>query len=357
MYIPGDIIIPGIFDVHYRGDSPYSCADLRVENGFQYTEAFSYALDLINRGQTDVKLNGVTLGGLGFDGCTDHIRASAIVTGMYSGAFPTPGSDLASTNVNTDNFAGWLSYDSESTVSIATILERFLVPAVSPGATTPILDDKSEFTNFFRTLPSDGLVAEAMAKLAFKLDFRYIITLNAPDDGSREAVEQFRMHSEDVGICIAASYEFVTDGDEDQLMRYILQSTTKVVAVFASPDRYIEQLIKVKAANQNASNVIFITNHPWTTPARNAKPFGQSAVPATISFHMDGNANLDAFMLFIESRSNALLEHPNPWFREYYQIVMECNLAGTYTYNRACTDSTFNPLGKWDFYWVTVKPL
>ncbi|XP_053375882.1 uncharacterized protein LOC123533311 isoform X2 [Mercenaria mercenaria] len=344
MYIHGDIIIPAIFDVHYRGDSPYSCADLRMENGFQYTEAFRFALEQINTGQADVTLNGVRLGGLGFDGCTDHIRASAIVTGMYSGAFPTAGSNLAQTYVKTGDFAGWLSYDSESTISIATILERFNIPAVTPGATSPVLDDKSEFTNFFRTIPSDGRVAKAMAKLAHKLGFSYIITVNAPEEGSRDAVKHFRMYAEDQGICIGASYEFETDGDENQIMRYILQSTTKVVAVFASPDRYIEELIRVKFANPDANNVIFIANQPWDAPAKRAKPSGISPIPETINFRMDGNVRIDEFMYYLESESTELLEHPNPWFREYYQMVMQCNLAGTYTYNRACTDSAFNPL-------------
>lgn len=345
MYVPGDIVIPGVFDVHYRGDSAYSCADLRVENGFQYVEAFRFALDLINRGQADVKLNNVTLGGLGFDGCTDSIRASAIVTGMYSGAFPTPGTDLASKNFVTEDLPGWLSYDSESTVSIATILERFNVPSVTPGATTPVLDDKSQYTTFFRTIPSDGFVAEAMAKLAFKLGFSYIITINAPEEGSRDAVKHFRMYAEEQGICIGASYEFGTDGNEAQIMRYILQSSTKVVAVFASPDRNIEELIRVKVANPDAEKLVFMANQPWTTQVQRVRPSGMTPIPATINFHMDGNEMLSEFMAYLQSVSLELLDNPNPWFREYYQEVMQCNLAGTYKYNRACLDTSFTPLG------------
>ena len=356
MYIPGDIIIPGIFDVHYQGDSPYSCADLREENGFQYTEAFRYALEQINLGQASVKLNNVKLGGLGFDGCTDQIRASAIVTGMYSGAFPTRGSNLANVDFNIEDLAGWLSYDSESTISITKILERYNVPALTPGATSPVLDDKSEFINFFRTIPSDGLVAEAMAKLAHKLGFSYIITLNAPEEGSRDAVKRFRTYAEDIGICIGASYEFETDGDEIQILRYILQSTTKVVAVFASPDRYIEDLIKVKYSTAEADNVIFIANQPWDAQAKNAVQTPSSPVVNSINFRMEGNAQVDDFLYYLESESTRLLEHPNPWFREYYMSVMQCNLAGTYKYNRACKDTTFDALGMFDMS-VTVKVL
>lgn len=348
MYIDGDIIIPGIFDVHYQGESTYSCNDLKVRNGFQYTEAFRYALDRINRGLANVQLNQVTLGGLGFDGCEDPIRASAIVTGMYSGAFPRPDTDLGSMNVDTGDFAGWLTYDSESTVNVARILQRHNVPSLTPFATTPLLDDKDEFTTFFRTIPSDSIVARAMAQLSHTLGFSYIITLNDPDEGSRDAVNLFRQYAADQGICIAASYEFETDGSEDQIVGYINQSDTNVVAVFASPDKYIESLIRVIDDKRFSDNdrIIFITNQPWTAPAKRAKPSGTSPITGTISFKMDGSSELDSFLFFLADESRRITEeHPNPWWREYYETVKQCNLAGTYKYNVECESFSNSPIG------------
>lgn len=335
MYVPGDLIIPAIFDVHYRGNSPYSCSRLRMENGFQYSEAFRFALMKINSKQADVKLNGVRLGGLGFDGCTDHIRASAVVTGIYSGA---------DKKIDTGNLMGWLSYDSQTTVDLARILQRQGVPSVTPGATTPVLDNKSEFTTFFRTIPSDGTVALAMAKLSNLLGFSYVITLNAPDSGSREVKDTFRKHAQDLGICVGASYEFATDGDISQIFRYIIESSTSVVVVFASPDMYIEDLIRQKEkANKQ---IIFITNHPWTSPVRKVKPVGESIIPATLSFNMDGLSSVLEFMQYLEGESRSLVNNPNPWFREYFEAVMQCNLAGTSTYPRFCDASILRSLGK-----------
>lgn len=344
MYIDGDIIIPGIFDVHYQGDSTYSCANLKLRNGFQYTEAFRYALDRINRGLADVKLNGVTLGGLGFDGCTDPIRASAIVTGMYSGAFPRPGTDLGNKDIDTGELAGWLSYDSQSTVNVAKILQRHEVPSITPYATTPVLDDKSEFTTFFRTIPSDSVVAKAMADLAAALDFSYIITINDPEEGSRDAVTVFRQYANAHGICVGASYEFETDGTEAQILQYITQSATQVVAVFASPDSHIETLIRaVDSLNLPANQtIIFITNQPWAAPAKRAKPSGQSPIYGTISFQMEGSGDLDEFLYFLSDESTLVSSsHVNPWWREYYETIKQCNLAGTYTYNIDCGTNLF----------------
>ena len=329
MYIPGDILIPGIFDVHYRGDSPYTCSNFRAVNGFQYTEAFRFALDRVNSGSSVVKLNGVTLGGIGFDGCTDPIRASALVTGIYSGAFPRPDSGFGGVQFETQDLAGWLSYDSDSTVSVARYLQRFTVPSLSPGATTPLLDDKSKFTTFFRTIPSDSVVAEGMAKLSQKLGFDYIITLNDPDAGSRDSVRVFREYAQALGICIGASYEFETDGDAEQILQYILQSTTRVVAVFASPDRYIPNLLIQKQNNPLASNLIFIANNAWTTAV---KDVAVNSPENTIMFYRNEFDKLTSFRYHLASQ-RPILEHPNPWIREFYEDLKECSLPGSQDYN------------------------
>lgn len=333
MYVPGDLLIPGIFDVHEKGETPYRCSNFRLANGFQYTEAFRFALDKINSGDSPVKLNGVQLGGLGFDGCTDPIRASALVTGIYSGAIPRAQTDLAQVDFNLEELVGWLSYDSASTINVASILQRFGVPSVTPGATSPILDDKSKFTTFFRTIPSDSLIAEAMAKLSSKLGFNYIITLNAPEDGSREAVTLFRKYAQEMGICIGASYEFETDGNIQQIMGYILDSSTKVVAVFSNPDENIDNLLMEKEKSNAANDLIFITNQPWTVPVSKRL----NSPTSTISFMADGNFDLFEFRSYLGLQIPSM-NHPNPWLREFYETFYKCNLAGTYRYNESCLD-------------------
>lgn len=340
LYVPGDILIPGIFDVHKRGDTPYSCSDIRRVNGFQYTEAFRYALERVNSGQADVKLNNVTLGGIGFDGCTDPIRASAIVTGIYSGALPQPDTSLDVVNMDMGDLMGWLSYDSASTISVAQILQRFGIPLVSPGATSPVLDNKEIFNTFFRTIPSNSRVAEAMAKLARYLRFDYIITVNAPEEGSRSGVREFRKYAEDMGICIGASYEFETDGHASQIMDYILQSTTHVVAVFSPPDSNIEALLDQKNSRIKAADLIFLTNNPWTIPVH-----GREAPLGSISFMSEGPYDLESFRLYLENQIPTI-SHPNPWLKEFYESFYQCNLPGTYKYAVACQNPNTRRIGR-----------
>ena len=48
--IPGDVMIGGIFNVHDADDvSPFQCSDIKIREGFQYTEALRYAISLVNK--------------------------------------------------------------------------------------------------------------------------------------------------------------------------------------------------------------------------------------------------------------------------------------------------------------------
>ncbi|KAL3856569.1 hypothetical protein ACJMK2_011304 [Sinanodonta woodiana] len=331
MYVPGDLLIPAVFDVHYKGNSPFACGKLRTVNGFLYSEVFRFALNLINSGSASVKLNNVSLGGLGFDGCSDKTRASTLVLGIHSGAFPRSDMILGQTDISLNDLQGWLSYDSESTINIATILRQFGIPLITPGATSPVLNDKTRFSTFFRTVPSETMVAKAMALLARRLGFDYIITLNAPEEGSRSSLMEFRKYANESGICIGASYEFETDGSVDQIMRYVNQSTTKVVAVFTDPDQYVRELLDVKAKTPAVSDLVFIANRPWTVQAKQYAGAAKNA----ITFKMNTNNNVIQFQQFLEQQIPDV-DHPNPWLRDFYQAIYRCNLGGSIMYSSPC---------------------
>jgi hypothetical protein len=339
MYIPGDLLIPGIFDVHYSGESPFSCGPMRVFNGFQYTEAFAFALGMINDGKAPVQLNDVRLGGAAFDGCSNAIRASTIVSAIHSGALHF--SDNPAFSAMVSNIQGWLSYDSESTVGLATILKHFGIPAVSPGATTPMLNDKTKYDTFFRTIPSDSLIVQGMAKLTKELGFSYVITVNAPNMGSRDDVEEFRKYAEEQGICIGASYEFVTDGDEEQIIRYITQSSTRVVIVFADPEQNVLEMLDAKNEMLGAGNIIFIANRPWMKAIRSA-PGSMStrtrSAANSITFRLNSPTVAEFVEYFREQRPTIASRHRNPWFNEYYQAYLGCNLPGNWENSVECND-------------------
>ncbi|XP_076434694.1 uncharacterized protein LOC143274691 [Babylonia areolata] len=330
-YLDGDLIIPAVFDIHYRGNSMYTCGPLRVSNGVQYTEAFKYALDRVNGGGLEgVNLTNVRLGGLAFDGCSSPARAMAIVNGVMGRTFPVL--DHEGDRVDVTKLVSWLTYDSESTMEAADMLKMVGMPIVSPGATAPQLLDKTRYSTFFRTVPSDTVVARAMASFIQDQGWKYVITLNAPDAGSRETRDRFRDYLKDMGICVIANLEFETDGSVDIILSSINDSTTQVVAVFADPDQYVEGMLQRKEDLYPNNNVIFIANRFWDLQhmkLRGTPP----TIPNSISFRRV-NPTVADFVTYLEGLTIAGSD--NPWLVEYYQALYRCDLAGSRVYGTAC---------------------
>ena len=84
------LCVSGVFDVHERGDSPYDCGDINMNQGFQLLEAFNYAIGVVNskQGPFSGKLGGLTIGGLGLDACESATRASTLVSNIHAGYLP-----------------------------------------------------------------------------------------------------------------------------------------------------------------------------------------------------------------------------------------------------------------------------
>ncbi|KAK7087416.1 hypothetical protein V1264_021473 [Littorina saxatilis] len=346
-YLDGDLIIPAVFDIHYKGTSMYNCGMLRDRNGVQYTEAFKYALDFVNGGGSGVNLTGVRLGGLAFDGCTSPARSSAIINGVMGRAFPIM--DNAGKHMDISKLLSWLTYDSESTMEAADMLKMIGMPLVSPGATAPQLLDKVKYSTFFRTIPSDTVIAKAMANFINARGWKYVITLNAPDAGSRETRDRFREYLKDLGICVIADYEFETDGAVNMIMDSVLASTTQVVAVFADPDRYVPEMLQYKETLNPDPTLIFISNRYWHLDRMGLTKVFPNIVTASnsLSFRL-ASSDVGSFVTYL--RNLTLSTSTNPWLPEYYQALFKCDLGGNQVYKNPCSDTTMKLEQSQDLY-------
>ena len=177
-----------------------------------------------------------------------------------------------------------------------------------------------------------------MAKTAKEMGYQYVITLNAPDQGSRDALAAFRKYMEAEDLCIGASYEFETDGTVDQLISYIVASSTRVVAVFSDPDRYIEDLLLAKSRNVNAANIVFMSNRVWSEPM-----LSRAAISQAEKSLMFGNipVKISKFEDYLRNKFPATYTE-NPWFDEFYERFFSCDLGENWKYGVRCS----NPAGQ-----------
>ncbi|GAB1608013.1 Metabotropic glutamate receptor 3, partial [Argonauta hians] len=340
MYLPGDILIAAIFDVHNSGVSPFRCGPLRVYGGFQNTEAFAFALDWVNRGMlSDVVLRGnVILGGIGLDGCSNSARAKSLIYNFHHGLLNTSKAMLPDEGKISET-VGWLSYGSGSTKDMAPIVQDYSVALVSPGATSTDLLNKNRYPTFFRTIPSDRRTLQAMVDMVEKLGFSYVITLNSPDVGQREARREFERLARLREVCIAASYEFDTDGSYKDIIYHIIRSTTRVVVVFSEADDHIVGLLTAKTNIQVAQDIVFLSNRPWHPTLKLPASIYEKSIMFQTQFPI-----VDQFKKWLDQKrpnNNNNNNNTNPWFNEYFENYYGCFIGKNCTGYQSVVDRRY----------------
>ena len=78
---------------------------------------------------------------------------------------------------------------SHVSMAVASLFRLFQVPQISYGSSASELSDRVRFDYFFRTLPSDSLLARAMADAVNHFEWPYIIALHSDDSFGREGLE------------------------------------------------------------------------------------------------------------------------------------------------------------------------
>lgn len=334
MYMPGDVVLPAIFDVHKSGEFPFSCGDLS-ENGFLITEAFAFAVDMVNAGTGPVKLNAGQLGRLVFDGCSNPTRTNQLVTSFvgFSG--------LGRKELTSDRHPGWMTFSNEGTLEVVDVLQNLGIPLVSPGATSPLLNNKLKYPGtFYRTVPSDSKIAMALLQIAKEMGFNYTVTVNAPDSANRALKDEFKRMAKDYGVCVAASYEFGIDGTSDTILKAVIGHNTDIVFVFTESISDLENLLDSKGKSDQYNNVVFLTNRDLQRLIDRANTARISDAFNSISLDLENLQVSDLDARLRAQYDDPFSDHGNPWFREHFQNRFKCSFPGDWTYASGCNKQT-----------------
>ncbi|XP_074641006.1 uncharacterized protein LOC141898800 [Tubulanus polymorphus] len=322
MYIPGDVLIGGLFNIHWPGPTPYSCGDLKDFNGFQSSEAFAFAIKSINNGTAPVKLNGVRLGGVGLDSCSSDFMAANLISGIHSNTVQLSNSSLT---VDQSNIRGWVTYGSDITAKVAEIVGRLHISQISPSATSTSLSDVATYPTLYRTVPTDDIQTLAIAKFVRALGFTCVQAVYSRNIYGRSAIIEFKNNMLAQRLCLSSCYELSVSNIGDVVAK-LAGSTSKVVVVLADADKYVNQLLKEKQALANATNLLFIGSESWATIKKAVKGVegaAENAMTMKVDFPVISN-----FTKYLSDK-NPTNYKMNPWFNEYYQYVYGCNIGQT----------------------------
>ncbi|KAK7087415.1 uncharacterized protein [Littorina saxatilis] len=334
-YMPGDWLIAGTFSISDpgpEGQRPYVCGDVRTEIGFQYTAAVMFALDRINSGRGNVKLNNVRLGALLMDHCNNERRAYGQVADIYSGltelTWPETMGNASSRFMSSDVLA-WLTDTTASSREAGEILQPLGVSIVSPSATAASLMNNP---TFFRTVQGDATTAMAIVKLCKTLGISFIQAVYAADDYGREGFNTLTNTARQEGICVINSFEMVEGSNANEIVSKVSGGTTKVVVLFLGTSTTRAFLEEASLLTGNEQLTV-ISPEPHTNVVNNIPNRGRLVNLLSLQVQDQTIAEFNTYLNNIDANSD------NPFFARYYMKLYTCNLPGYYMYNRPCTST------------------
>ncbi|XP_033749036.1 uncharacterized protein LOC117333723 [Pecten maximus] len=352
-YKEGDILIGGIFDVHDRDLTPFSCGDLKTLHGFQLLEAFNYAIDKVNdkSGIFANVLKHVKLGGVALDSCESAIRTGYLVSNIHNGL--TKLTHNAQT-VNPENINMYIgAYSSDSSIYLARILKALKIPQVSYASTSTQLLDDIRYPYFMRTVPTDDKQVEGIVKFLDKFNLRYVQVVFKRDNYGELATEAFKSMAAQYKICVSNTIAFpdngtVTRESANEVVTYLLeQPNANTVVVFASTV-YIKGLVQGISRNPNSHGRFhFVGSETWGNNME-AIAGNEELVQGAVTLTLE-SADISDFDIYLGSKSPG--NYPeNPWFPEFYEEMLNCYLTipnGKHT--QQCTSISENIVAQRDY--------
>uniref|UniRef100_A0A7N8WZ02 Extracellular calcium-sensing receptor-like n=1 Tax=Mastacembelus armatus TaxID=205130 RepID=A0A7N8WZ02_9TELE len=245
MHKPGDVILGGLFEVHYSSVFPELTFTSEPHDkmlcvrfdppGFRHAMTMVFSIDEINKNSN--LLPNITLGYSLYDNCATlgigFSAALSLATGREE-------------HFLQENCSG--------------------TPPVSYFATCSCLSDRRRFPSFFRTIPSDAFQVRAMIQILKHFNWTWVGLLVSDDDYGLHAARSFQTDlAQSDGGCLAYS-EILPWGDNpkeyERIVDVMRKSTARVVIVFA-PRMHLVELMK-EVVKKNVTGLQWLASEAWT---------------------------------------------------------------------------------------------
>ncbi|XP_042270993.1 extracellular calcium-sensing receptor-like [Thunnus maccoyii] len=337
MHKPGDVILGGLFEVHYTSVFPeltftsephqLTCQGFDPP-GFRHAMTMAFAIDEINRNSN--LLPNVTLGYSLYDNCATLVIGFSAALSLASGREEQ--FLLQETCFGTPPVLGIVG-DSFSTFSIATsdVIGLFKLPIVSYFATCSCLSDRQRFPSFFRTIPSDAFQVRAMIQILKRFSWTWAGLLVSDDDYGLHVARSFQSDLAESGGSCLAYLEILPWGDNPAELRRIVEvmkkSTARVVIVFAHQIHMIQLMEEV--VKQNVTGLQWLASEAWTAAAVLQTPHLMPYLGGTlgIAIRRGEIPGLRDFLLTIRPELHHNNSNGNNMVRQFWEHTFLCRFA------------------------------
>ena len=339
-----DVIIGGLLPV--QGSQGSQSCSKNLTRGtismWQGAEVIRWAVDLINN-DTNL-LPDIRLGYDVRDGCATQTRSLEAAVSFLNTASQSCTSQNT-TVIGSLPILGIVgAFYSSNSEPVAALLRLFKIPMISPASTSSALDDKCQYPNFFRTIPSDSLQAQALVAISQKNNWKYVSVIYTNDAYGTNGAEGFRDLALRSGICIGLfhSIQAVKSYESDEHLKADYTSSLQMLLTDDNPDgsRYVRAKVVLlwmvspeatewlRLANQDtgmqSANFTFLAVSGWSSSLAAVQTAnitdgaigvtGKVTQPATIIDYM-------ASLRFKPERPGE-----NPWLSRVYSEIYGCDV-------------------------------
>uniref|UniRef100_A0AAQ6IT90 G-protein coupled receptors family 3 profile domain-containing protein n=1 Tax=Anabas testudineus TaxID=64144 RepID=A0AAQ6IT90_ANATE len=255
----GDILLGGIFAFHVQ---IFNCASSLNLGEFQFAQAMLFAIEEINN-STDL-LPGISLGYELYDTCGSVARSVRVALALTNGneAVSVPSDVPCNRPAKVQAIIGETS--SSPCMAVATVIEPFYIPLISPFATCACLSDKTKYPSFLRTIPSDYYQSRALAQLVKHFGWTWVGAVRSNDDYGNNGMATFRETAQQLGICLEYSVSFFRTDPPNKIQKIIdivKISTSKVIVTFLS---YFDMDVLINHLSQyNLTGYQWVGSEAW----------------------------------------------------------------------------------------------
>ncbi|NXH96989.1 TS1R3 protein, partial [Pachycephala philippinensis] len=231
---PGDFILGGLFpfgqdtvNLRARSEPTLLLCERLFTDGLIWALGMRFAIDQINNSSS--LLPGITLGYDMYDTCFE-----ALVALQPSLLFLTRN---GTTGIGV--LCNYTEYQPRVTAVIgphasdlclvtAKLFSSFLIPQVSYGASSETLSNTELYPSFYRTVPSDKNLVEAVVLLLTQFGWNWVATVGSDDEYGRGAQALFLSMVGNDNICIAFAGLIPTEPAEPGAQKQ-LEDTVKLI--------------------------------------------------------------------------------------------------------------------------------
>ncbi|XP_077996357.1 metabotropic glutamate receptor 3-like [Glandiceps talaboti] len=343
----GDIMLGGIFTLHWSDKDTYSCTQIRPLREIFRVEAMAYAVEKVN--QRKDMLPGLQLGFQILDDCgTEQSSLAAALDFVPSdlqqvqeGGYTCPDIERRT------NIVGIIGPPlSTNAIPTSKLLNLFHMPQISHAATSDELSNKIVHPYFLRTVPPESQRAQAIVDLLLHFNWTYVFTINSAESYGRNGINKF-IAAASGSICVAdrleLSSELLTDEGFDKVVEKMVNNSNARVVVLFSLTREADLLFSALKRAKVERSFTFITTD------REALDLGQSGHAGAVAGGLFvGSVKTEVEGLNDRFRSLLPKQHlENPWFLEYYNHYLnntrnaDFHLQESQTYSSDVVDAVY----------------